>query len=107
MPIYQGVEKLKQEGDHLQWGGAFLYKDGQFSGMADGRGAAGPQGRRQQLYLATRRGKQFRKVCILGSFRAFQGTPSFGFFYGAGLLPSRGLGWIIKAPCELFALSIV
>jgi molybdopterin-dependent oxidoreductase alpha subunit len=37
MPIYQGVEKLKQEGDHLQWGGPFLYKDGQFSGMPDGR----------------------------------------------------------------------
>jgi molybdopterin-dependent oxidoreductase alpha subunit len=37
VPIYQGVEKLKQEGDHLQWGGPFLYKNGQFSAMPDGR----------------------------------------------------------------------
>jgi len=37
MPIYQGVEKLKQEGDHLQWGGPLLYRDGQFSAMPDGR----------------------------------------------------------------------
>ena len=37
MPIYQGVEKLKQEGDHLQWGGPFLFKNGQFSAMPDGR----------------------------------------------------------------------
>ena len=37
MPIYQGVDKLKSEGDHLQWGGPYLYKDGQFSAMPDGR----------------------------------------------------------------------
>jgi len=37
MPIYQGVEQLKQEGDHLQWGGPFLFKNGQFSAMPDGR----------------------------------------------------------------------
>jgi molybdopterin-dependent oxidoreductase alpha subunit len=37
MPIYQGVEQLKQEGDHLQWGGPFLFRNGQFSAMPDGR----------------------------------------------------------------------
>jgi molybdopterin-dependent oxidoreductase alpha subunit len=28
MPIYQGIEKLSKEGDQLQWGGPYLYKDG-------------------------------------------------------------------------------
>jgi hypothetical protein len=36
MPIYQGIEKLTQEGDHLQWGGPQLYKDG-FTMMPDDR----------------------------------------------------------------------
>jgi molybdopterin-dependent oxidoreductase alpha subunit len=36
MPIYQGIEKLTQEGDHLQWGGPQLYKDG-FTMMPDNR----------------------------------------------------------------------
>lgn len=28
MPIYHGIEKLTKEGDHLQWGGAQLYREG-------------------------------------------------------------------------------
>jgi predicted molibdopterin-dependent oxidoreductase YjgC len=36
MPIYQGIEKLHKEGDHLQWGGPFLFKDG-FTGMPNDR----------------------------------------------------------------------
>ena len=28
MPIYQGIEKLTQEGDQLQWGGPRLYSEG-------------------------------------------------------------------------------
>jgi predicted molibdopterin-dependent oxidoreductase YjgC len=36
MPIYQGIEKLNKEGDHLQWGGPFLYKDG-FTAMPGNR----------------------------------------------------------------------
>ena len=36
MPIYRGIEKLKKEGDHLQWGGPFLFKDG-FAGMPGNR----------------------------------------------------------------------
>ena len=68
MPIYQGIEKLKQEGDHLQWGGAYLYKDGQFSAMPNGRAlftALDPPDRRAtegKFYLATRRGKQFNSM---------------------------------------------
>ncbi|HWH77446.1 MAG TPA: molybdopterin-dependent oxidoreductase, partial [Candidatus Binatus sp.] len=36
MPIYQGIDKLDQEGDQLQWGGEFLFKDG-FTAMPDNR----------------------------------------------------------------------
>jgi predicted molibdopterin-dependent oxidoreductase YjgC len=36
IPIYQGIEKLNKEGDHFQWGGPFLFKDG-FTGMPNDR----------------------------------------------------------------------
>ena len=36
MPIYRGIETLKKEGDQLQWGGPFLFKDG-FAGMPGNR----------------------------------------------------------------------
>ena len=36
MPIYQGIEKLNKEGDHLQWGGPYLYKNG-FTAMPRNR----------------------------------------------------------------------
>ena len=36
MPIYRGIEKLKKEGDQLQWGGPFLFKDG-FTNMPGNR----------------------------------------------------------------------
>jgi len=68
MPIYQGVENLKMEGDHLQWGGAHLFKDGKFSGMPGGRARFSvlePPDRRAsegRFYLATRRGKQFNSM---------------------------------------------
>jgi molybdopterin-dependent oxidoreductase alpha subunit len=68
MPIYQGIEKLRKEGDHLQWGGPFLHKAGQFSGMLNGRALFSvlkPPDRRasaEKFYLATRRGKQFNSM---------------------------------------------
>jgi len=68
MPIYQGVEKLTKEGDHLQWGGANLFKDGKFSGMPGGRARFSvlePPDRRAsegRFYLSTRRGKQFNSM---------------------------------------------
>ncbi|MBI2997446.1 MAG: molybdopterin-dependent oxidoreductase [Deltaproteobacteria bacterium] len=37
MPLYQGVEKLTEQGDWLQWGGAYLFKGGQCSSMPEGR----------------------------------------------------------------------
>jgi molybdopterin-dependent oxidoreductase alpha subunit len=36
MPIFQGIDKLNKEGDQLQWGGPFLFKDG-FTAMPDNR----------------------------------------------------------------------
>jgi molybdopterin-dependent oxidoreductase alpha subunit len=38
MPIYQGIGKLTEEGDELQWGGPQLYRDG-FTSMPDHRAA--------------------------------------------------------------------
>jgi molybdopterin-dependent oxidoreductase alpha subunit len=68
MPIYQGIEKLRKEGDHLQWGGSFLHKAGHFSSMPNGRAlfsVLNPPDRRAsagRFYLATRRGKQFNSM---------------------------------------------
>jgi molybdopterin-dependent oxidoreductase alpha subunit len=36
MPLYQGIETLTEEGDHIQWGGAQLYRDG-FTAMPNNR----------------------------------------------------------------------
>jgi len=36
IPIYQGIEKIRKEGDQLQWGGPQLYRDG-FSAMPGNR----------------------------------------------------------------------
>jgi predicted molibdopterin-dependent oxidoreductase YjgC len=36
MPIYHGIEKLNKAGDQLQWGGAYLYRNG-FSNMPNHR----------------------------------------------------------------------
>jgi predicted molibdopterin-dependent oxidoreductase YjgC len=68
MPIYQGIEKLSKEGDHLQWGGPYLHKAGHFSNMPNGRAlfsVLNPPDRRAsagKFYLATRRGKQFNSM---------------------------------------------
>ena len=81
MPIYQGIEKLKKEGDHLQWGGPYLHKAGQFSGMHNGRALFSvlkPPDRRAsagKFYLATRRGKQFNSMTF-GSADRLMGAKS-------------------------------
>jgi predicted molibdopterin-dependent oxidoreductase YjgC len=79
MPIYQGIENLKKEGDSLQWGGPYLFKDGNFSNMPDGRALfsaitppdrTAPDGR---FYLSTRRGKQLNSMTF-GSVDRITGT---------------------------------
>jgi molybdopterin-dependent oxidoreductase alpha subunit len=67
MPIYQGIEKLTEEGDQLQWGGPQLYTEG-FTAMPGNRALFSPVGapdRRpveNKFCLATRRGKQFNSM---------------------------------------------
>jgi len=78
MPIYQGIEKLTKEGDQLQWGGPYLYKDG-FSAMPGNRAlftALDPPDRRAaegKFYLATRRGEQFNSTTF-GTTDRLMGT---------------------------------
>ncbi len=80
MPIYQGIEKLNKEGDHLQWGGPYLFKDG-FTSMPGNRAVftvLDPPDRRAsegKFYLATRRGKQFNSMTF-GSTDRLMGAKS-------------------------------
>jgi predicted molibdopterin-dependent oxidoreductase YjgC len=68
MPVYQGIENLTKEGDSLQWGGPYLFKDGNFSNRPDGRAlftALVPPDRTAsdgRFYLSTRRGKQLNSM---------------------------------------------
>jgi molybdopterin-dependent oxidoreductase alpha subunit len=74
VPPYAGIEKLREKGDQLQWGGATLYADGRF-GTPDGkahftpvrppeRGTAGADGDGdgRRFWVSTRRGKQFNSI---------------------------------------------
>lgn len=68
MPMYAGIEKLRREGDWVQWGGERLLEGGVCPKMPDGRGrftALNPQPKRPpagMFALATRRGKQFNSM---------------------------------------------
>ncbi|HYM11613.1 MAG TPA: molybdopterin dinucleotide binding domain-containing protein, partial [Bryobacterales bacterium] len=67
VPLYAGIENLKDEGDSIQWGGKHLFEDGKFNTpggkahfsapVASPRRA--PEG---MFYLSTRRGKQFNSM---------------------------------------------
>jgi molybdopterin-dependent oxidoreductase alpha subunit len=68
MPLYRGIETLAGEGDSFQWGGPYLYGDGDFARMPEGRAVftplippdnAVPAG---AFALTTRRGKQFNSM---------------------------------------------
>jgi molybdopterin-dependent oxidoreductase alpha subunit len=86
IPIYQGVENLKREGDHLQWGGPHLFKNGYFSGMPGGRArfsAVAPPDRRApegRFYLATRRGNQFNSLTFGAKDRSMASTSRYAIF---------------------------
>ena len=66
-PAYAGIEKLKEKGDHVQWGGRILCRDGVFP-TTDGRArfsAVSPPERTLEpgrFLLSTRRGKQFNSM---------------------------------------------
>jgi anaerobic selenocysteine-containing dehydrogenase len=86
MPIYQGVENLKAEGDHLQWGGPHLFKNGHFSGMPGGRArfsVVEPPDRRAsegRFYLTTRRGRQFNSMTFGAKDRSMGSTSRYAIF---------------------------
>ena len=66
VPLYKGIEMLKQQGDEVQWGGRTLYADGRF-GTADGMAHFAEVGlpalpARDRFSLSTRRGKQFNSM---------------------------------------------
>ncbi|MFI5290602.1 MAG: molybdopterin-dependent oxidoreductase, partial [Polyangia bacterium] len=80
MPMYQGIETLKAEGEFVQWGGARLGQNG-FPNMPEGRAVftplalpatAIPDGK---FRLATRRGKQFNSITY-GAYDPITGSTS-------------------------------
>jgi molybdopterin-dependent oxidoreductase alpha subunit len=79
MPIYQGIEKLKKEGDSLQWGGPYLFQGGNFSNMPDNRALFSvllPPDRRAtegHFHLSARRGGQFDSMTF-GSVDRLMGS---------------------------------
>ena len=68
VPLYKGIEKLREKGDQVQWGGATLYANGLFA-TPDGRahfaivsaGPVRPKGA-NTFAVSTRRGKQFNSM---------------------------------------------
>ena len=67
-PRYAGIEHLKRKGDQFQWGGERLFEDGRFatsSGRARFHAVAPPADRALEdgeLFLSTRRGRQFNSM---------------------------------------------
>jgi molybdopterin-dependent oxidoreductase alpha subunit len=67
VPLYAGIESLKNKGDEIQWGGRHLYAQGVF-GTPDGKArfsAVTPPSRRPEpgrYFVSTRRGKQFNSM---------------------------------------------
>jgi molybdopterin-dependent oxidoreductase alpha subunit len=73
VPFYDGVQKLRETGDAIQYGGAHLCADGKFP-TADGKGhfrvvelptqpaIAGNGNEKRTFIVSTRRGKQFNSL---------------------------------------------
>jgi molybdopterin-dependent oxidoreductase alpha subunit len=65
--VYAGIERLKEQGDVMQWGGRHLYADGVFA-TPDGKAhfsQVTPPARRPapgHYFVSTRRGKQFNSM---------------------------------------------
>ena len=78
MPVYHRIDTLKKEGDHWQWGGPQLCRDGDFSNLPGGKARFHvlelpdnqiPEG---WLKMTTRRGKQFNSM-VFASNDTLQG----------------------------------
>lgn len=68
MPLYRGIDRLRREGDSIQYGGSTLLEGGICPGMPGGRAVftslpppsvGTPAG---SFYMATRRGRQFNSI---------------------------------------------
>lgn len=78
IPLYDGIQDLRAQGDQFQWGGALLGADGDFGKLGErGRfatvevpGKELPEGR---FHLNTRRGKQFNSM-VFGNKDGLTGT---------------------------------
>ena len=71
-PRYAGIENLERKGDQFQWGGPHLFEDGRFatpSGRARFHAVEPPADRALrdgELFLSTRRGRQFNSMVHAG-----------------------------------------
>jgi molybdopterin-dependent oxidoreductase alpha subunit len=67
VPLYAGIDALRERGDQRQWGGERLFADGRFA-TPDGKAhfsIVEPPARRPpagSFYISTRRGKQFNSM---------------------------------------------
>lgn len=65
VPIYAGIENLREKGDQLQWGGPRLFSDGVFA-TPDGKARFSapdlPERPSSGFVVSTRRGKQFNSM---------------------------------------------
>jgi molybdopterin-dependent oxidoreductase alpha subunit len=68
MPLYRGIDRLRREGDSIQYGGATLLEGGVCPGLPGGRAVFTPlrppasRTPAGSFYLATRRGRQFNSI---------------------------------------------
>ena len=108
VPLYAGIETLAEKGDHVQWGGRILCRDGVFP-TPDGRArfsAVAPPERTLEtgtFLLATRRGKQFNSMIhrdkdpLTGAIRddvlvSPEDAASIGLADGKGILVRSDVG---------------
>jgi molybdopterin-dependent oxidoreductase alpha subunit len=95
IPLYAGIERLEQKGDHLQWGGRVLYADGRFA-TADGTAQFAPvtprTARRDAgtFFVSTRRGKQFNSM-VQRTVDPLTGAGRDAVFMSAADADARGL----------------
>jgi predicted molibdopterin-dependent oxidoreductase YjgC len=67
IPLYEGIEALREAGDAVQWGGERLFADGRFA-TVDGKAHFSPVAltrrprRNGSFMVSTRRGKQFNSM---------------------------------------------
>ena len=96
IPLYRGIESLREKGDQVQWGGRILYADGRFA-TDDGKarfarlGTTLPSSAPGRYALSTRRGKQFNSM-VQRDVDPLTGASRDDILINAGDLGRLGLG---------------